>query len=84
MTYLARHTLSLNLTTLPYDTLTLVLKKKGMKFCFFQTLREALSSKSNFQKHYFELAELAIGTFKHMKHYRAARSIGSSLAEFYM
>jgi len=51
---------------------------------FYQTLREALSSKNNFQKHYFELAELAIGTFKHMKHYRAARSIGSDLAEFYM
>ncbi|XP_078485701.1 trafficking protein particle complex subunit 10-like [Ciona intestinalis] len=47
-------------------------------------LREALSSKSNFKKHYFELSELAMGTYKHMKRYRAARSIGSDLAEFYL
>lgn len=48
-----------------------------------QILREALSSKSNFKRHYFELAELAMGTFKHMGRYRAARNIGAQLSEFY-
>ncbi|XP_076819783.1 trafficking protein particle complex subunit 10-like isoform X1 [Clavelina lepadiformis] len=47
-------------------------------------LREALSSANNFQRHYFDLSELSMGTFKHMGRYRAARSIGSDLASFYL
>nr|CAB3267218.1 trafficking protein particle complex subunit 10-like [Phallusia mammillata] len=47
-------------------------------------LREALSSKNNFQKQYFELSELAMGTFKHMGHFRAVRCIGNDMAEFYL
>ncbi|XP_064606870.1 trafficking protein particle complex subunit 10-like [Liolophura sinensis] len=47
-------------------------------------LREALSSKDTFEKHYLELSELAMGTFKHIGRLRSARLIGKDLAEFYM
>ncbi|XP_022100695.1 trafficking protein particle complex subunit 10-like [Acanthaster planci] len=49
-----------------------------------QKLREALSSSEAFQKHYLELSELAMGTFKHIKRMRSARLIGKDLATFYM
>ncbi|XP_033635509.1 trafficking protein particle complex subunit 10-like [Asterias rubens] len=49
-----------------------------------QKLREALSSSESFQKHYLELSELAMGTFKHIKRMRSARLIGKDLATFYM
>ncbi|XP_038059010.1 trafficking protein particle complex subunit 10-like isoform X2 [Patiria miniata] len=49
-----------------------------------QKLREALSSSDSFQKHYLELSELAMGTFKHIKRMRSARLIGKDLATFYM
>ncbi|XP_070562685.1 trafficking protein particle complex subunit 10-like [Ptychodera flava] len=49
-----------------------------------QKLREALSSKESFQKHFLELSELAMGTFKHIGRLRCARRIGKDLAVFYM
>ncbi|GLH14883.1 Uncharacterized protein GBIM_19313 [Gryllus bimaculatus] len=47
-------------------------------------LREALSSKEAFRKHYLELAELAMGTYKHIGRIRSARLIGQDLAAFYL
>lgn len=47
-------------------------------------LREALSSKDSFLKHYLELSELTMGTFKHNRRIRTARYIGRDLAQFYM
>ncbi|XP_021932391.1 trafficking protein particle complex subunit 10 isoform X2 [Zootermopsis nevadensis] len=47
-------------------------------------LKEALSSKEAFRKHYLELAELAMGTFKHIGRIRSARMIGRDLAAFYL
>ncbi|XP_014670123.1 PREDICTED: trafficking protein particle complex subunit 10-like isoform X2 [Priapulus caudatus] len=47
-------------------------------------LREALSSEESFRKHYLELSELAMGTFKHIGRLRSARLIGKDLAVFYM
>ncbi|KAI0210479.1 Trafficking protein particle complex subunit 10 [Lamellibrachia satsuma] len=47
-------------------------------------LKEALSSKTAFRKHYLELSELAMGTFKHIGRIRCARMIGKDLADFYM
>ncbi|KAJ9595260.1 hypothetical protein L9F63_013448, partial [Diploptera punctata] len=47
-------------------------------------LKEALSSKEAFKKHYLELAELAMGTYKHIGRIRSARMIGRDLAAFYM
>ncbi|XP_071496038.1 trafficking protein particle complex subunit 10-like [Diadema antillarum] len=49
-----------------------------------QMLREALSSQEAFTKHYLELSELAMGTFKHIGRMRSARLIGQDLAKFYM
>ncbi|XP_069695323.1 trafficking protein particle complex subunit 10 isoform X2 [Periplaneta americana] len=46
-------------------------------------LKEALSSKEAFKKHYLELAELAMGTYKHIGRIRSARMIGRDLAAFY-
>ncbi|XP_067013704.2 trafficking protein particle complex subunit 10 [Anabrus simplex] len=46
-------------------------------------LKEALSSKEAFKKHYLELAELAMGTYKHIGRIRSARLIGLDLAAFY-
>ncbi|XP_046985474.1 trafficking protein particle complex subunit 10 [Schistocerca americana] len=47
-------------------------------------LKEALSSKEAFRKHYLELAELAMGTFKHIGRFRSARMVGRDLADFYI
>lgn len=47
-------------------------------------LKEALSSKEAFRKHYLELAELAMGTYKHIGRIRSARLIGQDLAAFYL
>lgn len=47
-------------------------------------LKEALSSKEAFKKHYLELAELAMGTYKHIGRIRSARVIGRDLAAFYL
>ncbi|XP_071449280.1 trafficking protein particle complex subunit 10 [Hetaerina americana] len=47
-------------------------------------LKEALSSQEAFKRHYLELAELAMGTFKHIKRIRSARSVGRDLAHFYL
>ncbi|KAG8193047.1 hypothetical protein JTE90_028159 [Oedothorax gibbosus] len=47
-------------------------------------LRAALSSKESFLKHYLELSELTMGTFKHNRRIRTARLIGKDLAQLYM
>ncbi|GIY00231.1 trafficking protein particle complex subunit 10 [Caerostris darwini] len=47
-------------------------------------LRAALSSKDSFLKHYLELSELTMGTFKHNRRIRTARLIGRDLAQLYM
>ncbi|GAB1598898.1 trafficking protein particle complex subunit 10-like [Argonauta hians] len=47
-------------------------------------LREALSSRQSFQRHYLDLSELAMGTYKHIGRIRSARIIGQDVAEFYM
>ncbi|XP_072933288.1 trafficking protein particle complex subunit 10 isoform X2 [Epargyreus clarus] len=46
-------------------------------------LKEALCSKTSFQQYYLELAELAMGTYKHIGRLRFARQIGRDLASFY-
>lgn len=46
-------------------------------------LKEALCSKMSFQQYYLELAELAMGTYKHIGRLRFARLIGKDLATFY-
>ncbi|VVD05938.1 unnamed protein product [Leptidea sinapis] len=46
-------------------------------------LKEALCSKTTFQQYYLELAELAMGTYKHIGRLRFARQIGRDLAAFY-
>ncbi|KAB0790211.1 hypothetical protein PPYR_15457 [Photinus pyralis] len=47
-------------------------------------LKKALSSQDAFNKNYLELAELAMGTYKHIGHLRSARLIGLEVASFYM
>lgn len=47
-------------------------------------LRESLSSKDGFLKHYLEISELTMGTFKHIGRIRTARFIGRDLAQLYM
>ncbi|KAK7107426.1 trafficking protein particle complex subunit 10-like [Littorina saxatilis] len=47
-------------------------------------LHEALSSPGLFKKHYLEMCELAMGTYKHISRFRSARKIGRELANFYM
>lgn len=46
-------------------------------------LKEALGSAEAFQKLYLELAELAMGTFKHLGRGRSARLLGQQLATFH-
>ncbi|XP_013186203.2 trafficking protein particle complex subunit 10 isoform X2 [Amyelois transitella] len=46
-------------------------------------LKEALCSKTSFQQYYLELAEMAMGTYKHIGRLRFARLIGRDLAAFY-
>ncbi|CAK1594006.1 unnamed protein product [Parnassius mnemosyne] len=46
-------------------------------------LKQALCSKTSFQQYYLELAELAMGTYKHIGRLRFARQIGRDLASFY-
>lgn len=46
-------------------------------------LKEALCSAPSFQQYYLELAELAMGTYKHIGRLRFARLIGRELASFY-
>ncbi|CAG0892147.1 unnamed protein product [Cyprideis torosa] len=54
----------------------------------FQTplmkLKEAISSQDAFRKQFLEFCELAMGTYKHIGHFRAARLIGQDLAGFYL
>ncbi|XP_022909829.2 trafficking protein particle complex subunit 10 [Onthophagus taurus] len=47
-------------------------------------LKKALCSQDAFNKNYLELAELAMGTYKHIGRLRSARLIGRELAFFYM
>uniref|UniRef100_A0A0P6GFC0 Trafficking protein particle complex subunit n=1 Tax=Daphnia magna TaxID=35525 RepID=A0A0P6GFC0_9CRUS len=47
-------------------------------------LKEALSSSQAFTRHYLELSELAMGTFKHCGRLRSARLIGRDLSRFYL
>ncbi|KAL3287860.1 hypothetical protein HHI36_002317 [Cryptolaemus montrouzieri] len=47
-------------------------------------LKEALCSQEAFNKTYLELAELAMGTYKHTGRVRSARLIGREVAAFYM
>ena len=49
-----------------------------------EKLKEALSSKSAFQKCYLELSESAISTYKHIGRLRSARMVGLDLANFYL
>ncbi|CAB3369283.1 Hypothetical predicted protein [Cloeon dipterum] len=48
-----------------------------------EQLKEALGSPAAFQKLYLELAELALGTFKHLGRSRSARQLGHQLANFH-
>ncbi|XP_005093343.1 trafficking protein particle complex subunit 10 [Aplysia californica] len=47
-------------------------------------LRASLSSPESFKRHYLEMCEQAMGTYKYIGRYRSARMIGLELAEFYM
>ncbi|XP_059152410.1 trafficking protein particle complex subunit 10-like [Physella acuta] len=47
-------------------------------------LRESLSSPESFKKHYLDMCEQAMGTYKYIGRYRSARMIGLELADFYM
>ncbi|XP_050312441.1 trafficking protein particle complex subunit 10 [Anthonomus grandis grandis] len=47
-------------------------------------LKEALCSQEVFIKTYLELAELAMGTFKHVGRLRMARLVGKQVANFYL
>ncbi|RUS69565.1 hypothetical protein EGW08_022675 [Elysia chlorotica] len=47
-------------------------------------LRESLSSPNSFKKHYLEMCEQAMGTYKYIGRYRSARLIGMELADFHM
>ncbi|ESO89314.1 hypothetical protein LOTGIDRAFT_106362, partial [Lottia gigantea] len=47
-------------------------------------LRQALSSQTSFKKHYLEMCELTMGTYKHVSRFRSARILGRDMAEFYM
>ncbi|CAG7734427.1 unnamed protein product, partial [Allacma fusca] len=47
-------------------------------------LKNALSSKEQFEQHYLELCELAMGTYKHIGRIRSARKVGLSLASYYI
>ncbi|KAJ8924392.1 hypothetical protein NQ315_007188 [Exocentrus adspersus] len=47
-------------------------------------LKEALCSQDAFNKTYLELAELAMGTYKHIGRLRSARLVGREVASFYM
>lgn len=46
-----------------------------------ERLKDALSSSESFLRHYLEITELTMGTYKHIGHIRCARSIGKQLAE---
>lgn len=46
-------------------------------------LKEALCSQEAFNRHYLELSELAMGTYKHVGRLRSARLVGRELASFY-
>ncbi|XP_065339814.1 trafficking protein particle complex subunit 10 isoform X2 [Cloeon dipterum] len=48
-----------------------------------EQLKEALGSPAAFQNLYLELAELALGTFKHLGRSRSARQLGHQLANFH-
>lgn len=47
-------------------------------------LKDSLSSPQAFTKHFLELSEVAISTYKHIGRIRSARLIGKDLATFYM
>ncbi|XP_064489263.1 trafficking protein particle complex subunit 10-like [Ornithodoros turicata] len=47
-------------------------------------LREALSSKESFLKHYLDLSEHTMITFKHIGRMRSARLVGKDLADLYI
>lgn len=47
-------------------------------------LKDALSSPQAYKKHYLDLSEVAISTYKHIGRIRSARLIGKELATFYM
>lgn len=47
-------------------------------------LEEALSSRADFAKHYIEISELTLGTYKHIGRKRHALQVGIDLAQFYI
>ncbi|XP_045138817.1 trafficking protein particle complex subunit 10-like isoform X2 [Portunus trituberculatus] len=47
-------------------------------------LKDSLSSPQAFKKHFLDLSEVAISTYKHIGRIRSARLIGRDLASFYM
>ncbi|KAB7502745.1 Trafficking protein particle complex subunit 10 [Armadillidium nasatum] len=47
-------------------------------------IKEALSSQESFKKHFLDLSEVAISTYKHIGRIRSARLIGRDLALFYL
>lgn len=49
-----------------------------------ERLKEALSGQEAFLKHYLEISELTMGTFKHIGRMRFARLIGKELAQLYL
>ncbi|XP_041353835.1 trafficking protein particle complex subunit 10-like isoform X2 [Gigantopelta aegis] len=56
----------------------------GKKLRPVDRLRQALSSNNSFKKHYLEICELAMGTYKHIGRFRSSRIIGRDLADFYI
>ncbi|CAG2171537.1 unnamed protein product, partial [Oppiella nova] len=49
-----------------------------------ERLKEALSGQEAFLKHYLEISELTMGTYKHIGRMRFARFIGKELSELYI
>lgn len=47
-------------------------------------LRDALAGKEQFSKHFIEISELTLGTYKHIGRKRHALLVGKELATFYM
>lgn len=47
-------------------------------------LKEALSGQGAFLKHFLEISELTMGTYKHIGRMRCARLVGKDLALLYM
>lgn len=49
-----------------------------------EKLKQALSSGDSFLRHYLEITELTMGTYKHIGYIRFARLIGKEISELYL